>query len=357
MSFCAAGPPLCTTTVFVTFTVDHTLYVLCDLCASVVVIPRRPESRLHQPRCRLPAQTPVATRQRLARRLGVRHSLRPRPGQLSVRPGKRAISLRRAALFRVSCEQEQRCCASEAHRGNVEDPRLGSALVVTEQPCRSSNSLVDRNSMASSSMRVCSQKRSRRSHTGKGSSHSFHERGLPRPRVQRILRGPAVPSISRMPYWSVRIHTRLSVHAANERIHALVKPSWPLWKKIGETFEAPRDDRPFEGKVSDRAFEVMRVIHYRNTFLPVILGAIEGAPGGAIVRLHMRLHAFGFIFMIVWFSMVASGLSATSWQELRDLEAHVIVPLGMLAFGVLLIAAGFFPEALKTAKLFRKALE
>jgi hypothetical protein len=160
-----------------------------------------------------------------------------------------------------------------------------------------------------------------------------------------------------MPYWSVRIHTRLSVYAVNERILALVKPSPPILKRTEEAFEAPRDDRPFEGQVSDRAFKVMRIIHYRNSFLPVIHGAVESSPSGATVQLRMRLHAFTFVFMIVWFSMAASGLGAISWQELRNLEAYAIASFGMLAFGVLLIAAGFFPEALKAAKVFRKALD
>ena len=69
----------------------------------------------------------------------------------------------------------------------------------------------------------------------------------------------------------------------------------------------------------------------------------------------MRLHAFTAIFMVVWFAGVGSNLAARSLSDLRK-GAGTLVPIGMLAFGVLLAVGGFYPEAFKAERLIRQAL-
>jgi hypothetical protein len=60
--------------------------------------------------------------------------------------------------------------------------------------------------------------------------------------------------------------------------------------------------------------------------------------------------------MMIWFGIVALFVATISLQDLRHLEPSTSVPLGMLGFGVLLVVVGFFPEAAKAVRLFRKAL-
>lgn len=159
-----------------------------------------------------------------------------------------------------------------------------------------------------------------------------------------------------MPYWSVRIDTQLSARVASERIRSLVRPRKGFWKNVEDAFDSPGSDHPFEGDVSDQSFKVRRVILYRNSFRPVIHGAIEQTPNGTAVRLRMRLPIHAAIFMMIWFGIVAISVATISLQDLRHLGSHTHVPLGMLGFGVLFVVVNFFFEAAKAVRLFRKAL-
>ena len=40
-------------------------------------------------------------------------------------------------------------------------------------------------------------------------------------------------------------------------------------------FDFPKGDKYFEGSVSENSFKICRCIHYRNSFLPLIIGTIE----------------------------------------------------------------------------------
>ena len=58
-----------------------------------------------------------------------------------------------------------------------------------------------------------------------------------------------------------------------------------------------RDRTLYEGKISESGFEIRRVIHYRNSFLPAIRGQFEPSPSGTIVRIRMGLHPVVAIFL------------------------------------------------------------
>jgi hypothetical protein len=45
-------------------------------------------------------------------------------------------------------------------------------------------------------------------------------------------------------------------------------------------FRFSRAHRPFEGVVTNDAFTVQRIMHYRNGFLPRVVGRVEAMPGG-----------------------------------------------------------------------------
>jgi len=106
----------------------------------------------------------------------------------------------------------------------------------------------------------------------------------------------------------------------------------------------------FQGSLTSDKFTVSRVIGYRNSFLPIIAGKIEPAEGGAIVRLVFRLHLAAAIFMAIWFGGVLLGcLAATVALILGKIHPHptLLIPFGMLAFGIALVCGGFWFETLK----------
>ncbi|MDA0269256.1 MAG: hypothetical protein O3A14_20445 [Cyanobacteria bacterium] len=89
--------------------------------------------------------------------------------------------------------------------------------------------------------------------------------------------------------------------------------------------EAPRirwgfsrdDHAPYAGAVNDAGFEMRRIIHYRNSFLPQIRGRFESGPLGTTAHITMGLHPLVLVFLLMW---------STPWLGLG---------LPILVFGVL----------------------
>lgn len=117
--------------------------------------------------------------------------------------------------------------------------------------------------------------------------------------------------------------------------------------------------RPFEGVVGDGAFDVRRIIGYRNSFLPQIRGKISAAPEGSRIAITMSLHPFVLAFMILWLGGVGAGclvMLVKVIQEGGGAPGEVLGPAGMFAFGWLLSAGGFTFEARKAATLLASTM-
>jgi len=78
-------------------------------------------------------------------------------------------------------------------------------------------------------------------------------------------------------------------------------------QKLSAQVEAPkalrfsRRHRPYEGSVSDTGFKIKRIIHYRNSFLPEIIGSFEPHPGGTYISIKMRPNPILIPFVGLWF--------------------------------------------------------
>jgi hypothetical protein len=117
------------------------------------------------------------------------------------------------------------------------------------------------------------------------------------------------------------------------------------------------DGKPFRGTVEGREFELVRVIRYRNSFLPVVHGRIEPAGDGSRVHVGMRLYPVVMVFLVLFAGMlgtqVVSALfttSAVAGAQVRMLQ----FPLGMLAFLWVMTIAGFWIEARKQERMLRE---
>lgn len=107
-----------------------------------------------------------------------------------------------------------------------------------------------------------------------------------------------------------------------------------------------RSSLEFSGHVNEREFEITKNISYQNSFLPVIEGKIEQISTGARVTISMRLHLAVICFMFIWFS----GVSIACIEVLVHLDRFsmpMLIPFGMLIFGVLIVSGGFWFEASK----------
>ncbi|MGD1906002.1 MAG: WD40 repeat domain-containing protein [Leptolyngbyaceae cyanobacterium] len=90
---------------------------------------------------------------------------------------------------------------------------------------------------------------------------------------------------------------------AIQTTHPLTQVIAALEKHI----EAPRrrwglsDHRaPYAGILTVSGFEIRRIIHYRNSFLPQIKGRFESGPLGTTVHVSMGLHPLVLIFLLMW---------------------------------------------------------
>ena len=155
-----------------------------------------------------------------------------------------------------------------------------------------------------------------------------------------------------MPFWFAEIATPLSPDVVEQQLRHLIWPTKDLFSRL----EIPTAGPPFRGTIEGGRFKIVPVITYRNSFLPVIYGAVaRSVAGGTLVRLRMRVNLFAAVFMAVWFALLASGLRNISARNTFALIGGDIVFLGTLLFGVLVVAVGFFSEALKAVRVIRKA--
>jgi len=120
------------------------------------------------------------------------------------------------------------------------------------------------------------------------------------------------------------------------------------------------EHKVFEGELTQNGFKVMRIIFYRNSFLPVITGKFVTGQSGSTISITMRLHAFVLAFMCVWFGGVGIGMASVliglvSGQTKPD--AMLLIPFGMLVFGCVLVVSCFWPEAKKAKRMLTEILQ
>ncbi len=146
-----------------------------------------------------------------------------------------------------------------------------------------------------------------------------------------------------LPYDSFEIDTPMSAKAIIGVLTDTVEPT--RW------FRLSKDHKTFQGTVEHDGFKITRIIHYRNSFLPVVRGRFAPGPSGFTVTVTMRLHPFVMAFMCLWFGGVGLGVVASlAGLAFGRAEADpmLLIPFGMLLFGWALVSGAFWFEAKKT---------
>lgn len=98
-----------------------------------------------------------------------------------------------------------------------------------------------------------------------------------------------------LPYDTFSIHTREPLEDVIEKLNAQIEAPkafrWPF----------SRNHAPYAGTLSRSGFEIRRIIHYRNSFLPNIRGRFEPSSEGTIIRVTLKLHPFVKAFLVFWY--------------------------------------------------------
>jgi len=116
-------------------------------------------------------------------------------------------------------------------------------------------------------------------------------------------------------------------------------------------FDFPKGDKYFEGSVSENSFKIFRCIHYRNSFLPLIIGSIEAHEYGSTINIRMRMAIPVIVFISIWFTGVLAGCLIVPFTGFPMPAA--LIPYIMLVFGILLV---IIPNKIE-AKKAREKLE
>lgn len=117
------------------------------------------------------------------------------------------------------------------------------------------------------------------------------------------------------------------------------------------TFSNKKNDRRFEGVVSDTEFQIRRVLGYRNSFAPVTRGQILSEGGSTLIRIEMRPTAFAMVFISMFALIFLSvGLFVTP----TDGETMIWFALPMVAVMYAITMGGFWWEAVRQEQVLRE---
>ena len=117
---------------------------------------------------------------------------------------------------------------------------------------------------------------------------------------------------------SFDLETPHSLGSLVDRLNTYIEPVKTLRWKFS------RDHAPYQGTVSDQGFNITRIIHYRNSFLPRIRGQFESTPQGTIVKVNMALHPFVLAFLVVWILVWYSAVIPLNITQAMPSEIGVI---------------------------------
>jgi hypothetical protein len=151
----------------------------------------------------------------------------------------------------------------------------------------------------------------------------------------------------RPPFRKFEFSTPMSMAHAARVLEEIVEPprkwGWPTSPKLGY----------FEGRVSGSRFKIHRIIHYRNSFIPIIEGNLRRDGLGTVVTLNMRLV---WPIVPVWFGIIlflAWGSVAVDSRLAGPFGARILL-LGMALF-IYLVAT--IPFAIEVRIAMKRLLE
>lgn len=163
-----------------------------------------------------------------------------------------------------------------------------------------------------------------------------------------------------LPFENITYKTKLSSEEVINRIRNNIEPKRTF--KITGIF-GNGSHKAYEGTVNGMSFNIVRIIGYRNSFLPRIKGEIERDSFGTKINVKMRLHPFVLVFMIIWCSGVGLGFFSFLNASLKKgtFEPEILIALGMLLLAYGLTTVAFKYESIKSkqylAQLFDAEIE
>ena len=158
-----------------------------------------------------------------------------------------------------------------------------------------------------------------------------------------------------LPFENIVYQSGLNVEENLRRLNEVIEPEKNFrWTGIF----ASKDHKPYEGTLKENEFKIRRILHYRNSFQPVIEGVIDEKVDGSTIKIKMRLHLLVIGFMIVWFIFMMSFFTGSEMFTF-DKEDYFssFFPVILLVFGYIITMGGFKYESIKTKKYLKELFE
>ena len=112
--------------------------------------------------------------------------------------------------------------------------------------------------------------------------------------------------------------------------------------------------KPYSGEVNDASFKIQRVIDYRNSFLPRIIGTIQANQSGTEVNVRMGLHPGVLVFLFLWCSFATVLFVIFVMNSIGNAGFFPFIPILFLLFGYAISTIGFQYESRKSIEELRK---
>ena len=139
-----------------------------------------------------------------------------------------------------------------------------------------------------------------------------------------------------LPYDTSIILTSDSLPIVLQRLNAKVEPP--------KIFRFSTRHAPYQGTISEEGFQIKRIIHYRNSFLPRIRGRFEVQSHQTLIHVQMSINPFVKAFLafwyLGWFSILVS-ITLTGSMPLHMATLYVGAPMLMLIISLV----AFWSEA------------
>ncbi len=150
-----------------------------------------------------------------------------------------------------------------------------------------------------------------------------------------------------LPIENLVLRTTLSKEEAMEKLKENIETEKPF----GFGVNSFTYSKPYIGTISGDIFEIKRAINYRNAFLPLIKGKVNNDSSWTKIDISMKPHGFVTAFMAIWFGGVTIGCVATTFAMLSgEFNPFLLIPFGMLLFGIALVVGAFKTESSKSKK-------
>jgi len=158
---------------------------------------------------------------------------------------------------------------------------------------------------------------------------------------------PTLTDFVRPPFRRFEFSTSMSAAHAARVLQEIVEPprkwGWPTSTKRGY----------FEGRVAGSRFKIHRVIHYQNSFVPIIEGNFRRDQRGTLVTLNMRLV---WPVVPVWFGIMVF----LAWNSVT-VDSPLAGPFGvrmlLLAMTLVIYLVATIPFAIEMRIAMKRLLE